>query len=304
MRTCHSRAQRLIPNAAVIRAATSLLRVIPVPLARALAAAGGTVAWAIQGERRQVLLENLSYTASDRTPGERRRLARQTFRNLAVTAVDQFRLPNASKAELRALFEIRGVEHIEGSQARGRGTLIVTAHLGPYELAAATFATLGFPMHGMVEDMDPALLDALASYRSATGMELINVRDGLRAAYRVLGQNHLLALVADRAVGDTRGAMALPFAGGTRLLPTGPAVFAQGTGAPIVTAFATPHPVRNGGGPRYLIEFDPPLIAAGRGEAERDRLMHAIVERMSARIRRYPDHWFVFQPNWIKREPA
>jgi KDO2-lipid IV(A) lauroyltransferase len=258
----------------------------------------------IQGDRRRVLLENLSYTAADRSLAERRQLARRTFRNLATTAVDQFRLPSASPAELRSLFEVRGLEHVEASQARGRGTLLITAHLGPYELAAATFTTLGYPVHGMVEDMDPAVLDALASYRAATGMQLVNIKDGLRTAYRVLGQNHMLAIVADRAVGDTKGAIPLPFAGGVRLLPTGPAVFAQGTGASIITAFASPHPARQRKGPRYVMEFDAPLIAADRGEAERDRLMRAIVERMSAAIRRNPDQWFVFQPNWITSEPA
>ena len=291
----------MIPSAPVIRAAISLLRVTPVPVARALAAVGGTVAWAAQKERRETLLKNLSYTATDRSAAEHRRLARRTFRNLAVTAVDQFRLPSIDVRELQSLFEIRGLEHIEASRARGKGTVIVTAHLGPYELASACFATLGYKLHGMVENLDPVLLDALASYRSATGMQLVNMKDGLRAAYRILGNNECLALVADRAVGDARGAVAMPFCGGVRPMPTGPAVFAQATGAGIVTAFASPNPGRPA---RYLMEFDPPKFAEGRDEADRMRLMTHIVERMEAAIRRNPDQWFVFQPNWVERDPA
>lgn len=293
----------MIPSPAVIRAATALLRVIPVPVARALAAAAGTLAWMIQGDRRRVVLENLAHTASDQPIAMRRRLARRTFRNFADVVVDQFRLPGMTPEEARALFEIRGLEHVEAAQARGRGTVMITAHLGPYELAAATFTTLGYTVYGMMEDLAPEVLEALASYRSATGMHLLNMKDGLRAAYRVLGEGHILALVADRVVGDTRGVMELPFAGGVRLLPIGPAVFAQGTGAAVVTGFATPHPARHKGGPRYVIDFDPPIIAEGRDETERRRLMLAIVERMTVAIRRNPDYWFVFQPNWITREP-
>ena len=291
----------MIPSAPVIRAATTLLRVIPVPVARAMAAVGGTVAWAVQKDRRETLLKSLAYTASDRSASERRLLARRTFRNLAVLSVDQFRLPSIKPSELRALFEIRGWEHVEASQAKGKGTIIVTAHLGPYELASACVASQGYRIHGMVEDLDPVLLDALASYRSATGMQLVNMKHGLRAAYRVLGQNELLALVADRAIGDARGAVDVPFAGGVRPMPTGPAVFAQATGAAIVTAFASINPA---GTPRYLMEFDPPLWAEGRDEDDRMRLMRSIVERMEAAIRRNPDQWFVFQPNWIERERA
>ena len=278
-----------------------MLRVTPVPVARALAAAGGTLAWAVQGDRRRILLQNLEFTASERSPAERRQLARRTFRNLAVTAVDQFRLPIIAPAEVRSLFEIRGLEHVEAAQARGKGTVIATAHLGPYELAAACFAATGYSVYGMVEDLDPAVLDALATYRSATGMQLVNMKDGLRAAYRILGEGHILALVADRAIGDTRGLMEVPFAGGRRLLPTGPVVFAQATGAALVTAFARPNPR---GEPRYVMEFDAPLIAESRDAGERDRLMMLVAQRMGAAVQRNPDQWFVFQPNWITRDRA
>ena len=82
-------------------------------------------------------------------------------------------------------------------------------------------------------------------------------------------------------------------------MPTGPVVFAQATGAAIVTAFASINPARK---PRYLMEFDPPFWAEGRDEADRMRLMSRIVERMEAAIRRNPDQWFVFQPDWIEPE--
>jgi lauroyl/myristoyl acyltransferase len=291
----------LIPNARFIRAAIATLRVTPVPVARALAAVAGTVAWAVQSERRRTLEQNLSYTAPDRSPAERHRLARKTFRNLAVTAVDQFRLPSISPADVLELFEIRGLEHVDSAIARGRGIVVATAHLGPYELAAACLAARGYPVHGMVENLEPGVLDALAAYRSATGMGTVNMKDGLRAAYRILGQNHILALVADRVIGDSRGAIEVPFAGGVRRVPVGPAVFAQTTGAAIITAFASPHPK---GSPRYVMEFDPPLYPEGRDEAERHRLMEVVVQRMSEAVRRNPDQWFVFQPNWISREPA
>lgn len=243
----------------------------------------------------------MSYLVPERSPSDQRRLARRAFRNFAVTAVDLFRLPNISAEEVREMFEIRGFEHVEAALARGRGLVIATAHLGPYELASACVGAMGYPIHGMVENLEPEVLEALATYRSATGVQLVNMKDGLRAAYRILGQNHILALVADRAIGDTRGAIEVPFAGGTRLLPVGPAVFAQTTGAGLITAFTSPNPNR---GPRYVIEFHPPLFAEGRDEAERVRLMQIVAQRISEAVQRHPDQWFVFQPNWITREHA
>jgi KDO2-lipid IV(A) lauroyltransferase len=254
----------------------------------------------VQADRRRTLLENLRYTAPDQSESEHRRMARRTFRNLAVTAVDQFRLPNISIEEVRALFEIRGLEHVDSALARGKGIVVATAHLGPYELAAACLAANGYTVAGMYENLKPELLEALATYRSATGMQLVNMKD-LRAAFRVLGEGHILALISDRVIGDTRGVIELPFAGGRRVFPTGPAVLAQATGAALITAFAYREPR---GKRRYVMEFDPPLFAESRDAAERDRLMRAVVERIGAAVRRNPEQWFVFQPNWISREPV
>ena len=133
---------------------------------------------------------------------------------------------------------------------------------------------LGYAVYGMMEDLDPKVLAALATYRAATGMQLINIKDGLRATYRVLGEGAIVCLVADRVVGDTKGTVELPFAGGRRSIPTGPAVLAQGTGAALITAFTSPNP---GGKARYVMEFDPPLYAEGRGAAERERLMNVVI---------------------------
>lgn len=291
----------MIPSASVIRIATRLMRYTPAPMARTVAVGAGWVAWAALARRRRILHVNLEHSAPDRTSGERRRLVRRTFSNMAATAVDQFRLPSLAPERLLELFEVRGLEHVDTALQAGRGLVMVTGHLGPYELAAAWMAARGYKVAGMMEDLSPDLLEALATYRSATGMVLVNMKDGLRAAYRLLNEGYMLCLVADRTIGESRGAIEVPFLGDVRRLPIGPAVFAQGTGAPIITGFASLNPARR---PRYLVELDAPIFAAGRDAAERDRLVRHIAGRMEAAIRRHPDEWYVFQPEWISRGAA
>lgn len=272
------------------------MRVVPVPLARACAVALGTVAWAMLADRRRTLLHSLELTAPDRSPRERRRLARRTFRNMASCVVDQFRLPSISPAELRSLFEVRGIEHLDRALAMGKGVVLVSGHIGPYELAAACVAAEGYPVHGMVENLAPGILEALASYRAATGMGLVNMKDGIAEAYRILARGEAILLAADRAIGRARSAIELPFAGGVRPIPTGPAAFSIASGAPIIVGFASLNPARR---PRYLMEFDPPLLPASNGDAERDRLTRVITDRIAGFVQAHPDQWFVFQPRWV-----
>jgi KDO2-lipid IV(A) lauroyltransferase len=288
----------VVTSPGLVRAAIRLMGVIPVPLARVMAWVAGTIAWAAMGNRRRALHETLAYTAPGRSPAEHRRLARRTFRNMAGCAVDMFRMPTAGPGELIELFEIHNIEHLHAAQALGKGTVIVTGHIGPYELAGGSVASAGYPMHAMVEDLDPEVLDALKSYRASTGMGIVNMRDGLRAAYRILRRGEILILVADRAVGDTRGAIEVPFAGGIRRFPTGPAIFSMTTGAPILIGFVSLNP---DGKKRYRIDFDPPMLPEGRDDAERDRLTRHIACRIGQFVTDHPDQWFVFQPQWITR---
>jgi KDO2-lipid IV(A) lauroyltransferase len=216
---------------------------------------------------------------------------------MAGCAVDMFRMPTAPPGELIELFEIHNIEHLHAAQAMGKGTVIVTGHIGPYELAGGSVASAGYPMHAMVEDLDPEVLEALTSYRASTGMGIVNMRDGLRAAYKILRKSEILILVADRAVGGARG-IEVPFAGGIREFPTGPAIFSMTTGAPILIGFVSLNP---GGRKRYRIDFDPPILPEGRDDAERDRLTRHIACRLGQFVQEHPDQWFVFQPNWITR---
>jgi KDO2-lipid IV(A) lauroyltransferase len=257
------------------------------------------VAWLAQGERRRAVMDSLARLAPDESPAGRRRLARRTFRNIATTSVDLFRLPSASREEVTGMIAVRGREHIDAARTLGKGVIIVTAHLGPFELGGAWAAAVGYPVHAMVEDLPPDMLDALASYRRATGMQLISMKQGIRAAYRLLQQQQIVLLVADRAIGDGRSAVDLPFCGGVRPIPTGPATFAMATGAPIIVGHITLNPARP---PRYLLQFEPPLLPEGRGDAERLRLTRQITDRLAAAVRDHPDEWYVFQPQWVSRD--
>lgn len=246
-------------------------------------------------------MENLSHTAATASPAQRRRLCRRTFSNMAEAAIHLFRLPSMSREELFSLCEIEGREHLDAALDMKRGVIVVTPHLGPYELGSAWAAAAGYPVYGMVEDLAPDVLEALATYRTATGMQLISMKQGIRAVYRLLQEGKMVLLVADRAIGAATSAVALPFAGGVRPVPTGPATFAAATGAPVVVGSIVRNPR---GAPHYLVRFLPPLVSEGKGDDARQQLQREIAQRLGDAVRDHPDQWYVFQPQWVARDRA
>jgi KDO2-lipid IV(A) lauroyltransferase len=284
----------LITSPAAIRIGTRLLRAFPARIVRPVAAALGSLAYYALPARRRIVLESLGHLAPNATPAERRRLARRTFRNLASASVDLFRLPSASSAEVRGLVESQGLEHVDAALAHGRGLIIVTSHLGPYELGGAWLATFGYGVLAVVEDLDADVLAALATFRAATGMRLVTMREAVPQALRALRDNQIVLLVADRAIGAADAAE-LPFAGGTRPIPTGPAQLALRSGSPLLVAHIARHP---DGSREYFVSLEPPIDPRSEGSTDRVSFTRRVAARLAAAVTEHPDEWYVFQPEW------
>jgi lauroyl/myristoyl acyltransferase len=286
-------------RATLVNAGIAAARLLPPGAARALATVAGDAAYLTLAARREILLGNLRHSAPNEGEDARRRLTRQTFRNIARCQADLLRLPSLSAGELLAMVEIRGREHVDEALRAGRGAIGVTGHLGAYELGGAVMASLGYRVHGIAEDLEPEMLAALARIRSATGMELISRNHGILGAYRVLRKGEVLFLVADRVIGDDAGSIEVEFCDSRRYLPSGPAAMSLRTGAPILFGFCVLNPDPN---PRYVIEFEPPIFPSPGENGDRVAIVQHLADRMTAAVRRYPDQWFVFQPDWRPRE--
>lgn len=246
-----------------------------------------------------MLVRNAGNLAPHLSTAERRRVARHTFVNFFEAASDLFRLPSLSPDQIQGLIAAEGMEHLHTAQALGRGVIVVTPHLGPYELGGAYVASLGLPVHAVVEDINPATNAALASYREASGMELISRSTGLRQMYRLLKEGRIVLLVADRVIGDGADGVAVPWGAGRRLVPSGPAAFAIATGAPIVSGYIVRRPA--GKASRYLLHLDAPIVAT---DVSRDDLTRDVAARLAGAVCQYPDQWYVFQPDWLPRDAA
>lgn len=277
----------------------TVARATPAPVARRLGRLAAAFAHAILFHRRDILMENLRFTAPSAGPALQRRLVRNTFAYIADCQVDLYRLVGRPPNDIFKLIEVRGSEHVETARRAGRGCIVVTGHLGNYELGAAWLAALGLPVYAIVEDVEPAVLALLERYRTATGMRTISRNRGARDAYRVLKSGEVLLLAVDRVIGDPSDAVELPFCDGRREVPRGPAALSLATGAPIVVGFA----VRTPGGPRrYRITLEPPIMPDGTVPEAALALTRKVTDRLAAAVREYPDQWFVFQPGWKSGE--
>jgi len=225
------------------------------------------------------------------------RVARSAYAHLGRTAVEAALLPTLSHERVRALFDGEGDwPVIAKAHGQGRGVIVVTGHIGNWELAGAYIAARGVPIVGVVRRMTNPLFDRyLTTTRERAGLGVI-ADDPARRVPRALREGQVVALVADQGVKGMASTY-VPFFGRLAKTPRGPGVFALRLGVPLVVGTAIRLP---SGKYRAVVE---PIEVTDTGDRERD--VDAVVGRYTAVlerwVREYPEQYFWHHRRWKRR---
>ncbi|HZD65075.1 MAG TPA: phosphatidylinositol mannoside acyltransferase [Acidimicrobiales bacterium] len=208
---------------------------------------------------------------------------------------DSFRLPGMSPEELDAHMSFEGFEHLAAGLDRGRGVILALPHMGNWDYGGAWLAAIGLPLTAVVERLPgERLVRWFNDRRQAMGMTVVPL--GPKAAAKivaVLRRGGLVGLLSDRELGTS--GVTVRFFGEETTLPAGPATLALRTGAALI-----PVSVLYQRGGRHLAVIRPALDTTRRGSVSEDvaRITQALAEELEGLIRRAPEQWHLFQPNW------
>jgi len=156
---------------------------LPRPLARRIAAATVRVLLAMLPRLRKIAMFNLRVAFPDWTDARRNETLHQMTRYLAWQAVEFARFPKYNRANIERVIEIEGHENFLEAQRKGKGVLILTGHIGAWELSSFAHAVYGFSMHYLARPLDNARLDALQSRKAgdpnpAVRLGVVNAKGG------------------------------------------------------------------------------------------------------------------------------
>lgn len=284
----------------LFRGLLALLRVTPWPPALACGSALGAGACRLSGRYRGVADRNLRLAyGDDLTPAERRRLTQDVFRHFGRALLIEFlKVPSLSPAQVRALVPIQPSElnPLTQALARGRGVIVVSAHLGNWELLVRRIALEGVRVLVVArQGRDPAF-NALTDRLRENGGYQVHSRDSSpRPLLRHLQSGGVVAILCDQK----SDAVFVPFFGHTAGTTDGPAVLALRTGAAVLPLFA-PRGPDGKYRPLFLPEID--THATGNRRADAARIMGDITAGIEEVVRRYPDQWLWMHDRW--RLPA
>ena len=249
-------------------------------------------------KRRQVAIDNVRLAFPDLGEAAARQIARRSVQNGTMTLFEFVRLASATPQEITDYASWDGMEHILGALEKGRGALLLTAHLGNWEIMGAS-AAQSFPIAVVARPTsNEGIEEQILRVRTHGGLKVISKHDGGRASLEALKKNHALGILPDQYAGPD--GMLLPFFGHPTRVVSSVARLSMMSGAPVFPTFATRRtPWLSDGrilaqvSPGYTIEND----RKRRDEIVREGTLR-MIDDLENVIRRYPDQWLWLHRRW------
>ena len=273
-----------------------VLGVFPRSLARSFAAGITRFLYALLPKLRKTAEINLRIAFPDLTDAKRKVLIRRMLRNLGWMASEFARFPKYSKENIEHFVMLDGHENFLEAQRRRKGVLILTGHIGAWELSSFAHALYGYPLHYMARSIENARIDALVNgYRCRAGNRPIFKNESARAMLKILKDAGTIGILADQNTMPEE-AVFVDFFGKAASTTTGIARVALHTDAAVVPGYA----VWDQSLQKYRLRFEPPVELIRTGDPERDILENTqkFTRVLEEIIRKYPDQWIWVHGRW------
>lgn len=280
--------------------AVAVLNLLPRRIALRLGEAAGSLLYAI-AERtrfRGAVTRTIRTAFPDRfTDAEVDALARRHARDLLKTAVEVARFRELPALLARGDIRAGGLEHLEAALAEGRGAVLLSAHLGNWELLISALGLLGYPVHAVVLRQSSTLFNRwLVRERERFGSKVVYADEATREGVaRILEGNGLLLLLADHHHYGGSARNIVDFFGRPVSVPGGPVAYSTRFRAPLIPIYTLRE-----AGDRHRIVVEPPLQLIETGRPGEDflancRLYISVFERW---ITEHPDQWMWSHERW------
>ena len=256
----------------------------------------GSLAYFVAGPYRRLVLHNLTIAfAAEKSPAERRALARRHFATLGANLLCSIKIPRLSREEIEALVTIEGLEAMKADRIVGAGFVLVISHLGSWEMfAQLTPIIFNCQVGTIFQALGNPQIDAeVRRDRARLGLALFERKEGFVQACQFIRQGGGVGVLVDQHAGDA--GLWCPFFRRLASTSTLPATLALRTGAWLV-----PAAVYTDGVARWRCVIGQGTRTAGRSA---EAVTLTINDLLEQQIRRQPEDWFWVHNRWKTPKP-
>lgn len=200
-----------------------------------------------------------------------------------------------------AQVSVEGADHLEAVMTEHRRALVLTGHLGNWELLPAACRLTTYSLTIVTRPLDSPRMEALAArLREKAGVEIVDKSHAVRPVLRALAAGRLVGILLDQNAARHEGVF-VPFFGDVASTSRSIAVLALRTGAPVLPIFTWRE--RRG---HHRISVGAPMFALAGGapaDAVLD-LTRRCTQAIEEAVRRHPEQWLWMHARWRTRPPG
>jgi KDO2-lipid IV(A) lauroyltransferase len=259
----------------------------------------GAIAFHALGRLRRVGLRNLALALPKLTEKEREAILRSEYRNLGLLLAEFCKMPDYTAASASRFIRYEGLENYLRARERGKGVLVLTGHLGAWELSSFYHSLMGMPMGMVIRRLDNPLVDAFVNrIRCQHGNRVIHKDDFARGLIASMRAGETVGILMDTNMTPPQGVF-VPFFGRMAATASGMARVALKTGAAVVPGFL----LWNESEGRYVLRFGERVELEDTGDSEHDAIANTakFTSVIESYIREYPDQWLWMHRRWKTR---
>jgi len=275
------------------------LGLLPRPLARAKGIFLGWLVYLLHRRLRRVGMRNLELAFPEKSAAERRRILRALFTGLGRQLAEFCLFPRYTRKNVERVAVYQGLENYEAARQRGRGVILLTAHLGGWEVGSFVHSLNGHPLHVVVRALDNPHLNSLVDrYRCLHGNTTFEKQDFARGLLGALKAGETVGILMDQNMTPPQGVF-VDFFGKPACTASGVARVALRTGAAVVPAFTLWDRALR----KYRVQFDSALELVRTGDEEADAVANtaAFTRVIENYARQYPEQWLWVHRRWKTR---
>jgi KDO2-lipid IV(A) lauroyltransferase len=282
-----------------VRGLVGLVGALPRSVARAVGASIGWVCWQLLGGLRNTGLRNLKLALPQKADAEREEILRKLYKTLGWQIAEFCKMRGYTLEEASQFVRYEGLENYLRARDRGRGVLVLTGHLGAWELSSFYHSLRGYPMSLVIRRLDNARVDAFVNgIRCLHGNRVIHKDDFARGLLTAMHNGETVGILMDTNMTPPQGVF-VPFFGVEACTASGLARVAVRTGAAVLPGFLLWEESEQ----KYVLRFGEELELVKTGDAQADMLANTALFAATTEsyIRRYPEQWLWVHRRWKTR---
>jgi len=272
---------------------------LPRPIALRAGRIVGALAHAVLPHLRRHAEINLRIAFPELDERERERIKRSAFQNLGRLLGEISQFPRLNRENITSIVEYEGLENYLNAVAEGRGVILLTGHIGAWELSVYAHSIYGHPMSFLARRVDNPLVERLAeSYRARYGNRSIDKKNSVREVLKTLKSGGVVGVLADLNASREEGVFC-DFFGVEACTTAGVATLALRTGAVVLPGYL----IWDEKAQIHCLHFEPPVETTNTGNQKEDVVANTAryTKVLESIIRRYPDQWLWIHRRWKTR---